>query len=359
MMMKVWVDRGDRVISDYIVSEKETVLETMNVINKGGKSCAFVCEDGVLLAVVTDGDIRRHIISEGKLSVPISTIANYHPIYVKVFEKVDYRKLMRQYSIIALPVVDESNRIVRIEFWNNQMRTVEKKLDIPVVIMAGGKGTRLKPYTQILPKPLIPIGEKTITERIMEQFERFGCNHFELIVNYKKNFIISYFQDCGIEKDVSFIEEKEFLGTAGGLRLLRDKCQNTFFMTNCDIIVNADYAKILDYHRANNNMITLVGAHKKVVIPYGTINTTENGVVTGLTEKPEFDFITNTGLYVIEPGFLEKIPADTFVHITDVIQQCVDEGEKVGSYLVDEDDWLDMGQLDELEKMKSRLSIKD
>lgn len=346
-------------ISDYIVSEKETVLETMNVINKGGKSCAFVCQDGVLLAVVTDGDIRRHIISAGELSAPISSIANYHPIYVKADEKVDYMKLMRQYSIIALPIVDESNRIVRIEFWNNQMHAVEKKLDIPVVIMAGGKGTRLKPYTQILPKPLIPIGEKTITERIMEQFERFGCNHFELIVNYKKNFIISYFQDSGLEKDISFIEEKEFLGTAGGLKLLGDKYQQTFFMTNCDIIVNVDYAELLDYHRENENIITLVCAHKKVVIPYGTINTAENGMVTGLKEKPEFDFITNTGLYVIEPRFLEKIPEDTFVHITDVIQQCVDEGEKVGSYLVNEDDWLDMGQLDELEKMKKRLSIKD
>lgn len=346
-------------ISDYIVSEKETILETMNTINKGGKSCAFVCKDGVLLAVVTDGDVRRHIINAGKLSAPISAIANYHPVYVKASEKVDYMKLMRQYSIIALPVVDESNRIVRIEFWNNQIHAVEKKLNIPVVIMAGGKGTRLKPYTQILPKPLIPIGEKTITERIMEQFEQFGCNHFEMIVNYKKNFIISYFQDCGLDKDVSFIEEKEFLGTAGGLKLLEDKCRHTFFMTNCDIIVKADYGEILDYHRTNKNIITIVCAHKKVIIPYGTICAEEDGRVTGLREKPEFDFTTNTGLYVIEPKFLEKIPANTFVHITDVIQQCVDEGEKVGSYLIDEDDWLDMGQLDELEKMKSRLSIQD
>ena len=118
-----------------------------------------------------------------------------------------------------------------------------------VVILAGGKGTRLKPYTDILPKPLIPIGDQTITEHILDHFERYGCNRVLMIVNYMKNFIKSYFTDHDDKKDICFIEEKEFLGTGGGIRLLKEQIHETFFLTNCDILIDADYSEILSYHK--------------------------------------------------------------------------------------------------------------
>lgn len=341
----------------YIVSEETTIVDTMKIINAGENAVAFVCQDMRLVAAVSDGDVRRYIISGGDVSRPIRVVANYHPISVLDTDEVDCDELMRQKVITALPVVNAQGVIVDIHFLSK--RSVRKRpLNLPVVIMAGGKGSRLKPYTEILPKPLIPIGNKTITEHIIDRFEEYQCHHFDMIVNYKKNFIKSYFLDNDMTYDVAFIEEPKFLGTAGGLKLVEDKYQDTFFITNCDILIQADYGDIVDYHKNNKNIITIVCAKKKVVIPYGTVETDQDGKLTGFKEKPEFEFITNTGLYLVEPGFIHKIPSDTFIHITDVIQQCIDQGEQVGTYVIDEKDWLDMGQLDEMKRMKQHLGIE-
>jgi len=191
----------------------------------------------------------------------------------------------------------------------------------------------------------------------MDHFEAYGCRHFDMILNYKKNFIKSFFIDNEKKRDVSFIEEPDFMGTGGGLKLLEGRYQDTFFVTNCDILIEEDYSDIIKYHKEQQNIITIVSAMKKTIIPYGTIELSEEGQVTKLNEKPSFSFLTNTGLYVLEPKFIERIPKDTFIHITDVIQECIDKGEKVGVYPISEHAWMDMGQMDELEKMRERLSV--
>lgn len=221
--------------------------------------------------------------------------------------------------------------------------------------MAGGKGTRLHPYTQILPKPLIPIGNQTITEHIMERFEQYQCSHFDMIINYKKNFIRSYFQDNEIKRNVDFIEEPEFWGTAGGLKLLEGKYKSTFFVSNCDVLIDADYKDIYNVHKQEKNIITLVCAKKKIVIPYGTVSVNEKNEILEFKEKPEYTFLTNTGLYLVEPEFLKMIPEQTFIHITDVIQKCMNAKKKVGTYIIDEENFMDMGQLRELEQMREKL----
>lgn len=342
-------------LKDFIVSEKNSVIEVMKVIDNNTKGIAFVCQDGKLLAVVTDGDIRRFILRNGDVKESIQNIANYTPKYITNEELIDYNNYMKKYSITALPVVNKQHILISIRFLYDNKTLKNTNLNIPVVIMAGGKGTRLYPYTQILPKPLIPIGEKTITELIMEHFEAFGCNHFDMIVNYKKNFIKSFFIDNEVKRDVDFIEESEFLGTGGGLKLLEGKYQETFFVTNCDIIIEEDYSEIIKYHKEKRNIITVVSATKNVTIPYGTIDISESGQVLKLNEKPNFTFQTNTGLYVIEPRFLDMIPQNTFIHITDIIQECINKGENVGIYPISENAWMDMGQLEELEKMRERL----
>lgn len=342
-------------LTDYIVSEDMKILEVMKVIDQNAKGIAFVCDDRKLLAAVTDGDIRRYILKNGKLDAPIRDIANYNPIYLKEEDTEDAYLFMRKHSITAVPVVNNENKITTIHFLYHQKSVRNVSLNVPVVIMAGGKGTRLYPYTQILPKPLIPIGDKTITEIIMDHFEEYGCCHFDMIVNYKKNFIKSYFIDNDIKRDVTFIEEPEFYGTGGGLKLLEGKYNDTFFVTNCDIVIEADYAKIYSYHKERNNIITMVCASKNVMLPYGTVELNDNGQVTKLSEKPSYSFLTNTGFYILEPRFLEKIPKDTFIHITDVIQTCIDQGERVGVYPISGHAWMDMGQMDELQKMRERL----
>lgn len=343
----------------YIVEDSTSIIDAMQKIENNGKGIAFVCRGEELEGCVTDGDIRRHILAGGSLSSNVSLIANHNPVFLEEGEKSTAEAVMEKYYITAVPIVNHQHEIVDICFWREEYRNQEerKELDIPLVIMAGGKGTRLKPYTDILPKPLIPVGEKTITEHIIDHFAGYGCNNVTMIVNYKKDFIKAYFKDSELDHRISFLEEQEYLGTGGGLKLLTGCVDNTFFMSNCDILINADYAEILQYHQHAGNMITLVCARRRFEIPYGTIQINEVGQVTGLQEKPGFAYNINTGFYVIEPAFLEKIPENTFIHITDVIEKCIEEGERVGAFLIDDDAWMDMGQLDELEKMKEKLGV--
>lgn len=342
-------------INDYIVSEQTSLRETMQVIDKNASGIVFVCKDRVLLATVTDGDVRRSLMKGVALEAPVREIANYHPAYL--YQKTSNKavSLMKEKSITVLPILDEKKQIVDIKFLLKDTTLLEKNLKTPVVIMAGGKGTRLKPYTDILPKPLIPIGDKTITEHIMEHFNRFGCSDFYMIVNYKKQFIKAYFLES--DAHIHFVEEEQFLGTGGGIALVGKDIKETFFLTNCDILLEADYGEILKQHKDQQNIITIVCAEKKVVLPYGTVEIDGEGRVMEFREKPGFQFHTNTGFYVIEPAFLDKIPPNTYINITEIIESCIRDGEKVGTYLVDEENWMDMGQLEELEKMRTKMGL--
>lgn len=345
-------------LADYMIEPTYTVVDAIKKIDSNAKGIVYVCESDILCGTVTDGDVRRHILNEGSVNDNVTVIMNNNPLFCYTDElEMAYEK-MHDKHIRSIPVLNEKKQIVDIIFADDVQEPDKCQLNIPVVIMAGGKGTRLYPYTQILPKPLIPIGEKTITEHIMTRFEEYGCKHFDMIVNYKKHFIKSYFLDNENAVDVDFIEETEFLGTGGGLRLLEGRFEGTFFMTNCDILIEEDYAKISEYHKKNKNVITMVCAEKNMVIPYGTVEVSEAGQAVALKEKPSLSFITNTGFYVIEPEFLSMIPENTFIHITDVIQNCIDTGKNVGVYKISEEKWLDMGQMEEMERMRQKLNIK-
>lgn len=350
-------------IQDYIVEENTSVIDTMKQINAGARGIAFVCQGMKLCAVVTDGDIRRYILQNGDLEQPVCKIAHGDPIYLRADQAQQAGEVMRRRAVTAVPIVNEKKEIIEIRFLRDEMRNMvadhglrqQRNLQIPLVIMAGGKGMRLRPYTDILPKPLIPVGDKTITEHIMDRFAAYGCTQVMMVVNYKKDFIKAYYADNEIRRDIMFVEENEYLGTGGGLRLLTDKVEDTFFMSNCDILIDADYADILDYHKKSGNMITMVCAQKNFEIPYGTVTLNRDQQIVEMKEKPQFDYYVNTGFYIIEPSFVERIPQNTFIHITDVIEQCIARGDRVGSYLIQDAAWMDMGQFDELEKMKQRL----
>lgn len=343
----------------FMVEKGTSVKDGMSKIGENNKGIIFVCQGRKLISCVTDGDIRRHLLRGGGLSDDITAIGNVEPVYLSVSDQKKAETLMLQKGIRAVPVLDSQRQITDILFLHeDQSRIQHSHLGIPLVIMAGGKGTRLKPYTDILPKPLIPVGDKTITEHIMDRFGIYGCENITMIVNYKKDFIKAYFKDNEVARNITFIEEQEYLGTGGGLKLLEPVMHDTFFMSNCDVLIDADYEEILKYHRNAGNIITLVCARKKFEVPYGTIQTDIEGKVTGLKEKPGFEYKVNTGFYLIEPKFLGRIPEATFIHITDVIEKCIQMGDKVGSFLIDEASFMDMGQMDELEKMKNRLQMK-
>ena len=346
-------------LKDFLTTEDISIEDAMKKINLNATGNLFICRDGVLVASISDGDIRRAIINGASLKENALPYANSAPIYLPGSKKAYAEQVMIEKSITAIPIVDENKKIIDIRFMLKGDISKSENVNVPIVIMAGGKGTRLKPFTDILPKPLIPIGDKTITEHILDKFSSLGCEEFYMIVNYKKEFIKAYFADDDRNQIIpKFVDEIQFLGTGGGLALLKKYIGSTFFLTNCDILIEMDYSDALKYHKESGNIITLICAKKIITIPYGTIETDNNGFITRLVEKPSYQFQTNTGFYIIEPEFMDLIPENTKIDMTDIIDSCITNGQKVGAYLVDETDWMDMGQFEEMDKMKEKMGIK-
>ncbi len=241
--------------------------------------------------------------------------------------------------------------------WNEELAVpISDPIDIPVVMMAGGLGTRLYPYTKILPKPLIPVGDIPIAEMIIKNFRQYGCKRFHLVVNHKKNMIKAYFNE--IEKDytVSYADESQPLGTGGGLKLLEGKLKTPFVLTNCDILIKYDMASIYRFHQQEGNVVTMVCSLRNFRIPYGIVEIGEDGSIAEMREKPSLSFFTNTGCYIVQPEVLEHIGDSESIGFPDVIQRIKDRGLKVGVYPIGENAWLDMGQMEDLEQMREQLS---
>lgn len=346
-------------IRDICIKKDISIREAIEKLDNTAKKILVVLNDEKLEAVITDGDIRRWILKNGDLSSSIESVMNVNPICIEKSKINIASKVMKEKSIEAIPIVDENNKLIDIIFWNDSFKdklNYLEKVDSPVVIMAGGKGTRLYPYTKVLPKPLIPIGDTPIIERIMDRFIEYGVEKFYVTVNYKKEMIKSYFDD---EKkyDVSYIEESKPLGTGGSLHLLKDELKETFFVSNCDILIDANYSDILKYHKKNKNKITVITSLKHYTIPYGVVELDYEGYINSTKEKPEYSFLVNTGMYILEPETLKDIPQNEFFHITDLIEMYLKEGERVGTYPVTDKSWLDMGEFKEMEKMIEVLGV--
>ena len=338
-----------------LINENMTIEDAMRVIEKESSKTVFLINNGILKGSLTDGDIRRHLLKKGSLTENVCKIVNYHPRFFRKDDNVNYQKYMIENDLTAVPVVNNQMKIVRIERLINKKESVRKiEENIPVIIMAGGLGTRLKPYTEIIPKPLIPIGTKTILERIFDKFADYGCNKKYVIVNYKKKLIEAYFKEDSEYSDLHFIEEPSFLGTAGGIKYTKDICKDDFFMTNCDVVVDADYYYIWKEHRKKRNIITMVLANTEYCVPYGTVETSDDGNVVCLREKPRVEYKVNTGMYLCNAKLFDYIENVEKIDMPDLIQRCLDAGERIGQITIDGSDWYDMGQPDQLERMKKR-----
>lgn len=343
-------------MNEVYIEEDKSILDAMRQLDKSARKILFVHREGKLLASLTDGDIRRWILKKGDLQMPIKYAANYAPKYLHEQQADQAARTMKEYGIDALPIVDHEQRMKRVVFANDFMQghgAFDK--EIPVVIMAGGLGTRLSPYTNILPKPLIPVGDYPIAEHIINRFGTYGCKQFYMIVNYKRNMIKAYFDELEKGYRLDFITEEKALGTGGGISLLKGKIKDTFILTNCDILIDDDLTKAYGHHVESGNMITMVCSLKNFTIPYGVVNIGEDGMIASMQEKPNMSFFTNTGCYFVEPKVIGDLEYNEPIDFPAIIEKYMKAGKRVGIYPIGEEAWLDMGQLDELEKMKARL----
>ena len=343
-------------IKEFLISERFRIIDAMQRLDILGKKTLFVAEDGRLLAAITDGDVRRWILKGGDLQKSVKEVANYHPKWLPVKDRKQVYRKLTEWGVDAIPLLSEDGQIVSIFLRNNEEIRSGSKLTVPTVVMAGGFGTRLYPYTKILPKPLIPIGEIPIAEHIMNRFHSFGVEQFYLVVNHKKTMIKAYFSENRKEYQIAYIDEEKPLGTGGGLQLLAGRITETFFLTNCDILVEADYEEIYRRHKEQGNQITMVCARQNMKIPYGVVEIGDQGKLLSMKEKPELSFLTNTGFYVVEPAVIGHLQKDVAIGFPEIIAGCQQRGERVGVYTVEEDQWLDMGQIEEMEKMEKMLT---
>ena len=346
------LDKKSR-IDEIAIKHDDTILHALKRMDETFKRLLLIFEGQQFVNVLSIGDIQRAIIQNISLNTSVSEILRKDTKVGHLNDSVEIiKQQMLEFRAECMPVVDDHHMLVDVYFWDDIFPAEEKKsktkIDVPIVIMAGGKGVRMRPLTNVIPKPLIPIGEKTILENIMDRFLEIGSNQFYLTVNYKSEIIDYYLNSLNHpEYKIELVEETKPLGTAGGLYLLKEKINKTFFVSNCDIIIEEDYTEMYNYHKDNKNDLTIVAALKHYQIPYGTIETGEDGILKWLDEKPELTLKINSGMYILEPQLLEMIPENMFFHITDLIDNVRRDNGKVGVFPVSERSWMDIGNWNE------------
>lgn len=343
-------------IQDRAIQSSMTVLQSLKKMDEAMVKMLFVFEGEHFLSILTIGDIQRAIIKQVALDEPVSAIIDTNKQFVSLSESKDMvREKMLELRAECMPVVDKYGNLVDVYLWNEMFKDSvpehREKINLPVVIMAGGKGTRLKPITNVIPKPLIPVGDKTILEVIMDQFESIGCLKFYMSVNYKADMMKFYLSQLEHKYDIEFFMEDKPLGTIGSVSLLKGKITTPFFVCNCDSINDQDYRDVYDYHIQNKNDLTIVTMVKSFKIPYGVIETGEDGIMTALREKPALNYQVNTGAYILNPDCIDEIPEGEFFHITHLMEKIKSRGGRVGCFPVSEGAWHDMGEWPEYLKM--------
>ena len=343
-------------IQNRVVSPSVSLLDAMKQMDEVKVKTLFVYQDEHFEGLITIGDIQRAIINNIDLKESIGRILDKNKVYGYLHESEDsIKEKMRQMRSEVMPILDEKGELADVWFWGDLFKKTElsrrEAISLPVVIMAGGKGTRLKPITNVIPKPLVPIGDKTILETILDQFEEIGCTKFYMSVNYKADIIKYYLGQLDHKYDIEFFQEEKPMGTIGSLSLLKGRIATTFFDSNCDSSNDQDYRDVYDYHVRNHNDLTIVTMVKSFKIPYGVIETGEDGLLVSLSEKPELTYQVNTGVYILNPHCIDEIPDGEFFHITQLMERIKTRGGRVGCFPVSEHAWKDMGEWDEYLKM--------
>tara|TARA_A100001388_G_C28714113_1_gene472800 strand:+ start:89 stop:1156 length:1068 start_codon:yes stop_codon:yes gene_type:complete len=341
---------------NYLVRESDTISSCSLKMNKNNSSFLIVSnKEKVLLGTFSMGDLRFALYHGAQLNSQIKNHFNSKPIYLfnKKYNQSNLKNLFSNKKISVIPIVDSRKRIIGIitreNFFKFNKNTLPK-IDVPVVIMSGGKGSRLKPFSDILPKALIPVKNKTVLERIIEKFLDFGVSKIYIITNYKSNIIKSYFEEKKYRKKLKFLKEPKELGTAGGLKLVSKEIKKNFIVTNCDVLHDFNYQDFIKFHLYNKFKMSVVGSFKSYSIPYGICELDKKGILNKIDEKPRQNIIINTGFYIIDKNLLKYIPRNKFFHITDLISKAQSEKNKIGLFPINDNNWSDVGEWNEYYK---------
>jgi len=353
----------DSSLDRFLMGPEMNVRDAMKKLDESHRKILIVIQKGRKVAgTVTDGDIRRWILGGHDLEDSVAKVCNKNPVTVTPnYELVEVKNLMLENSIQAVPVISLENEFLDLLFWDTIFDDeyhveIKEHLTVPVVIMAGGAGTRLDPFTRILPKPLIPIGERSILEVIIDKFREYGIEKYFISVHHKSKVIKAYFDELAPPYEIIYLEEAKPLGTVGTLGQLKNRIDKSLILTNCDTVIQCNYNDMIKFHDENNYDVTLVGSMINHKVPYGICEIEGDGKLINLIEKPEYSYLVSTGMYVLRNTALALIPDNSFFNITDLIEKVRSENGKVGVYPISEKSWLDTGEWQEYKKTVEQLS---
>lgn len=338
------------VIENYVVNSDIYLAEAVDLMSKNKYKGLVVVEDLKVIGVFTRQDLVKCVHFFGMQSIKLNNFINRNFLYF--IDKIDEEKVKNtQKSLI--PILRKNLTLKDIYFPEKKCEC--KNLGYPVVIMAGGLGTRLYPYTKILPKPLVPVNGTPMVELIINRFYDRGSKKFYLIVNHKKEMIEAYFDNLEKGYQVCYAEETQQLGTGGGLYFVRNNINETFFLTNCDILLLENYDEIFEFHKNSKNAVTMIVSVKSIKVPYGVMDVDANQIIKAFHEKPTYGMLVNTGIYVVEPCVFNYIENEEKIDFPTLLQRMITSGEKIGVYPITEDKWIDMGQVEEYKQAEKLL----
>jgi dTDP-glucose pyrophosphorylase/CBS domain-containing protein len=340
-------------LDDLFISADDSLLKALEVIDKAGSEATQIAlvvdKNQKLISIINDGDIRRALLKNASLNDSVSKYMKENFKHINENgSRAKALQIMKSFSVSQLPVLNDNGNVVGMHFIQDFINN--KPLNNVVVIMAGGKGTRLRPLTNDIPKPMIKVAGTPILEHIVHHLVGYGVKNFFLTVNYKADIIKNYFGNgeffgCSI----NYLTEEKPMGTAGALSMLPRTGQDIILM-NGDLITQFNISKMIELHENRKNHIT-VGARDHIqTVPYGVLKVSKDSV-TEIIEKPERHYLVNGGVYILNPEILDIIPKDKFYYATDLIDKCIFLNKKVGYYLLDED-WIDVGEHSQLNKAR-------
>jgi dTDP-glucose pyrophosphorylase len=321
----------------------------LKIIDERSKKRAIIVDnEKKLLGTISDGDIRRAILKNISLNDSIKNIYSKTPIVANINNsKEEILNICRSKKIHQIPIIDEKGNLIALEILD-ELISKEIKLN-KVVLMVGGLGTRLRPLTENIPKPMLKVGNKPILQTIVEKFSLYGYKNIVMCVNYKLNIIQDYFGDGSkFGVNIDYILEDKRLGTAGGLGLIDEKLTEPFFVMNADLLTNVNFDHLYDFHVTNNSMATMCVQDYDFKVPYGVVNV-ENTKILSIKEKPTQKYFVNAGIYMLSPDCLKYIPQNQFYDMPTLFEKLISENENVISFPLREY-WLDIGHIDEYEK---------
>lgn len=343
-------------IKRIIIKTNASIKEALKVISDGEAQIALVVDENKkLIGTLTDGDIRTGLLKGLSLNSTIQTIYFKKPIVVKKdYSKKELFKIAIANKIHQIPVINKFGKVIDIHILDDLIRP--KLKTNKVVIMAGGRGTRLRPLTKDIPKPMLKVGDKPILQTIIEKFKESGYENFIICVNYKSKIIMQYFKDgARFGVNIEYIKEKTKMGTVGALSLLKKKPKEPFFVMNGDLLTNLNFDKMLDFHNYYGSKATMCITECNINSPYGEVRL-ENENIKSIEEKPIRKVFVNAGVYVLDPNCKSLIPKKKYYDMPVLFKKMINKNLKVISFPLGEY-WLDIGKLNDFKKANEEYNL--